>query len=148
MKKAIIATLLGGAIALAGCGTVSTTGKPTNPLGSPSSTWTIAPVVTEPANNFTAGQNQAIKKAQSYLRSSAFSRSGLIKQLEYEKFSTADSTFAVDNITVDWNEQAVKKAHSYLRSSSFSKSGLVAQLEYEGFTAAQAQYGADTAYRG
>ena len=41
---------------------------------------------------------QAVKKAQSYLRSMAFSRSGLIGQLEYEGFSTADAKRAADAV--------------------------------------------------
>ena len=86
------------------------------------------------------------QEGRSYLDYSAFSRQGLIEQLEDEEFSPADATFAVDHVTVDWNEQAVKKAESYLDYSSFSKQGLIEQLEYEGFTQAQAQYGADAAY--
>lgn len=91
----------------------------------------------------TIGQQNALKKAQSYLSFSAFSRSGLIKQLEYEKFSTADATYAADNCGANWNEQAAKKAKSYLTYSSFSRDGLIQQLEYEGFTHDQAIYGAD-----
>jgi formate-dependent nitrite reductase cytochrome c552 subunit len=99
-----------------------------------------------PADNFTGGQRQAVKKAESYLRYSAFSRQGLIEQLQYEEFSVGDAVFAVDHVTVDWNEQAVKKAGSYLSYSAFSLSGLVEQLEYEGFTPEQARYGAQAAY--
>ncbi|KAA0117403.1 hypothetical protein CIW51_12610 [Mycolicibacterium sp. P9-22] len=72
---------------------------------------------------------------------SAFSREGLIEQLEYEGFSAADATFAVDSITVDWNVQAAKSAQDYLEMSGFSRSGLIEQLVYEGFTPAQAEYG-------
>ncbi len=105
-----------------------------------------------PADNFTPGQRNAIAKAKSYLDYSAFSKKGLIEQLEYSQFSTADATFAVQHLestgAVDWNEQAVKKAKSYLDYSSFSLQGLVEQLEYSGFTPSQAQYGATTAYGG
>lgn len=87
------------------------------------------------------GQSNALKKAKSYLSFSSFSRSGLISQLEYEGFSTDDSTFAVDKCNVDWNEQAAKKAKSYLSFSSFSRNGLIGQLKYEGFTQEQAEYG-------
>lgn len=89
----------------------------------------------------TIGQSNAVDKANSYLDFSAFSRTGLIDQLEFEGFSTADATYAVDAITVDWNEQAAKKAESYLEFSSFSKSGLYDQLIFEGFTSSQANYG-------
>jgi hypothetical protein len=88
-------------------------------------------------------QQNAVRKAEDYLDYTAFSRSGLINQLvEFEGFSTQDATFAVDSITVDWNEQAVKKAKDYLDYTAFSRSGLINQLvEFEGFTPAQAQYG-------
>jgi hypothetical protein len=37
----------------------------------------------------------AVRAANSYLKSSSFSRSGLIKQLLYEGYSVEDSEFAV-----------------------------------------------------
>lgn len=108
----------------------------------------VATPVAAPESQFTRGQQQAIDKAQSYLDHSAFSKKGLIHQLEYEQFSAADAAFAVEQLAVDWNEQAVKKGKSYLDHSSFSQQGLVHQLEYEGFTPAEAQYGASVAYSG
>lgn len=92
-------------------------------------------------SQLTLAQQNAIGAARSYLEFTAFSRSGLIGQLEYEGYSTEDATFAVDNITVDWNEQAAKMAQQYLDYSSFSRSGLIDQLVYEGFTNEQAEYG-------
>ncbi|TMS55084.1 hypothetical protein E0T84_04395 [Mycobacterium sp. DBP42] len=92
-----------------------------------------------------ASQRNAVRSAKQYLDYSAFSRQGLIKQLEYEGFSTADATFAVDSIVVDWNVQAAKAAKAYLDYSGFSRSGLINQLEYEGYTSAQAAYGAAAA---
>lgn len=91
----------------------------------------------------TMGQKNALAKAKSYLNYSAFSYKGLIEQLEYEKFSTADATYAVDNCGADWFEQAAKKAKSYLSFTSFSRDGLIEQLEYEGFTHEQAVYGVE-----
>ncbi len=88
------------------------------------------------------GKSNALKKAQSYLRISSFSRSGLIEQLEYEGFTEDEATYGVNNCGADWNEQALLKAKSYLKTSSFSYSGLVEQLKYEGFTDEQAEYGA------
>ena len=76
----------------------------------------------------------------------AFSRSGLIEQLEYEGFSTEDATYAVDNLNADWNKQAALSAEQYLEMTSFSRSGLIEQLEYEGFTSAQAEYGDNAVY--
>jgi hypothetical protein len=87
-------------------------------------------------------QQNAVRAAEDYLDVSAFSRQGLIEQLEYSGFSTEDATFAVDQIAVDWNVQAAKAAEDYLDISGFSRSGLIEQLEYSGFTPAQAEYGA------
>jgi hypothetical protein len=57
-------------------------------------------------------QQNAVRKAESYLDYTAFSQQGLSKQLEYDNFSEEDATFAVEQITVDWNHQAAKKAKS------------------------------------
>ena len=79
--------------------------------------------------------------AQNYLEVSAFSYTGLIEQLEYEKFTTEQATYGADNCGADWNEQAAKSAASYLEIMSFSREGLIEQLQYEGFTYDQAVYG-------
>ena len=98
------------------------------------------------ANAETSSQHNAVRKAESYLEYSGFSREGLIHQLEYEQYSAADAAYAVDHVTVDWFAEAAEKAASYLEYTAFSKPGLIHQLEYEKFTPAQAQYGADMAY--
>ena len=118
---------------------VTTSTTATTQASTPSTT--RAPTVTAP--QFTRSEENAIRSAESYLEFMAFSRSGLIEQLEYEGFTTADATLAVDYLDVDWNEQAWKSAESYLDSMPFSRSGLIEQLEYEGFTRAQATYGVD-----
>ena len=92
----------------------------------------------------TVSQRNAVSKGASYLRSSSFSRSGLISQLQYEGFSVEDATYGTDAQNADWNAQAVKKGASYLRSSSFSRSGLISQLQYEGFSGSEATYGTDS----
>lgn len=103
------------------------------------------PSSTEPKENSSAtiGMKNALKSAMSYLKYSAFSYTGLIEQLEYEKYSKSEATYAADNCGADWNEQAYKSAKQYLKYSSFSRSGLIEQLEYEGFTHSQAVYAAD-----
>jgi hypothetical protein len=88
----------------------------------------------------------AIDSASSYLDYTAFSRTGLIDQLEFESYATEDATFAVDSLKVDWKEQAVESAKNYLDYSSFSLQGLIDQLVFEGFTYEQASYGANKAY--
>ena len=87
------------------------------------------------------GEQNALRSAQSYLRSMSFSKTGLLDQLEYEGYSYDEARYAVNACGADWNEQAYKKAQSYLRSSSFSRDGLISQLEYEGFTHDEALYG-------
>ncbi len=86
-------------------------------------------------------EKNALSMAKQYLNYTAFSESGLIKQLEYEGFSTEIATFAAENCGADWNEQAAKMAEQYLNYTAFSRSGLIEQLEYEGFTKEQAEYG-------
>ena len=89
----------------------------------------------------TAGEEQAAKMAKSYLDTMAFSRTGLIEQLEYEGFTQQEAEYGVDKIGADWNEQAAKMAKNYLDTMAFSRAGLIEQLEYEGFTRQQAEYG-------
>jgi hypothetical protein len=91
----------------------------------------------------TTGEKNALAKAYSDLNYTAFSHSGLIKQLEYEKFSNEEATYAADNCGADWSEQAAQKALSYLDYTAFSYSGLIKQLEYEGYTNTEATYGVD-----
>ena len=112
----------------------------TVPTISTTTTTTVAQTTTTTAY-VTNSRTQAVKKAADYLRVTSFSRSGLISQLEYSKFSTEDATYAVDAQNVDWNSQAAKKAASYLKISSFSRQGLIEQLVYEGFSQSQAEYG-------
>lgn len=92
-------------------------------------------------DNLSMGQKNALAKAKSYLSHSAFSERGLIKQLEYEGFTTEEATYGVKNCGANWTEEALKKAKSYLSHSSFSENGLIRQLEYEEFTKEQAEYG-------
>lgn len=87
------------------------------------------------------GQENARESAETYLDVSAFSRTGLIKQLKFEGYSEKDATYGVDVQKADWNKQAAAKAQEYLDTSSFSRDGLIGQLKYEGFTDAQAAYG-------
>lgn len=96
------------------------------------------------AKRGTVSQQNALRAAGDYLKFTAFSRPGLIHQLEFEKYSTGDATWAVDRVTVDWNAQAAKAAQEYLKFTSFSRSGLVEQLLFEGYTPEQAEYGAST----
>jgi hypothetical protein len=120
-------------------GSTTTTVAVSQPTTTPTTTTTTVSGPTE-----TAGQYNARRSAASYLRIMAFSRSGLIKQLEYEKFSLDDATYGVDAQNADWNTQASKSAASYLKLMAFSRSGLISQLVYEGFSQSQAEYGVNS----
>ncbi|AYA27548.1 hypothetical protein C6369_001370 [Rhodococcus rhodochrous] len=108
----------------------------------------VAPAVapTRVQSQVSSGQRNAVRAAQQYIEVMAFSRSGLIDQLEYDGFSTEDARYAVDGLQVDWNRQAARSAAQYLEVMSFSLWGLIEQLEYDGYTTAQAQYGANAVY--
>ena len=100
---------------------------------------TSVPVILSSA---TLGEQNALKSAKSYLSFSSFSYSGLIDQLEFEGYTTAEATYAANNCGADWNEQALLSAKSYLKLTAFSYTGLIEQLEFEGFTDFEATYGA------
>ncbi|MEJ9077831.1 Ltp family lipoprotein [Gordonia malaquae] len=110
----------------------------------PQATRTTEPVdeTTTARGGLTTSQSNAVGKACEYLDISAFSRQGLIDQLEYEGFSTSDAAYAVDYVSPNWTTQAKKKAAEYMGISPFSQQGLIDQLVYEGFTQAQAEAGA------
>jgi hypothetical protein len=95
---------------------------------------------------YTASEQAAIQDAQNYLQTEpGFSKTGLIKQLEYDKYSYADARFAVNHISVNWMQQAADDARNYQQTEGgFSYGGMVQQLEYDGFTPAQAAHGAQS----
>lgn len=100
------------------------------------------PAYTEKNTSITMGQKNALKKAKQYLSIMGFSKSKLIKQLEFDGYSTADATYAAENCNADWNKQAAKSAKNYIDTMSFSKSGLIQQLKFDGYSASEAEYGA------
>ncbi len=95
----------------------------------------------------TVGERMALSSAKNYLRTMGFSKKGLIRQLEFEGYSTTEATYAVNNCGANWNEQAVRVAKNYLNTMGFSKQGLIDQLIFEGFTDDEATYGANNAYK-
>jgi host cell surface-exposed lipoprotein len=103
----------------------------------------------KPKPKTTVAQREAIESAKAYLKDGAFSRAGLINQLDSkygEGFKKADAVYAVDHITVSWYAEAVESARSYLDDGGFSRAGLIEQLHSsygEGFTLKQATYAAN-----
>lgn len=109
---------------------------------------TTVPVTTQapaqpapPAEEGTAGQRNAKKAAERYLDVLPFSKAGLVKQLEFDKYQTGDAVWAVEHLTVDWVDQAKRKAESYVEVMPFSHSKLVDQLVFDGFTPEEAEQG-------
>lgn len=102
----------------------------------------------EAARQGSVAQQNAYRSAVNYLDFTAFSRSGLAGQLEFEGFSAPDAEFAIARLEteggVDWNAQAAASAANYLEFTSFSRSGLIEQLRFEGYTAEQAEHGVST----
>lgn len=137
----VLAALFG--LSVSGCSGNNDTGSSISVDDSVEEDQTTETVTEEEYPNETAAQKNARESAESYLAFSAFSREGLIGQLEFEEYETADAEYAVDILNIDWNEQAAKSALSYLDTSAFSRSGLIGQLEYEGFTTEQATFGVD-----
>ena len=84
----------------------------------------------------------ALASAQNYTDMSGFSRDGLIKQLQFDKYTDEQAAYGADNCGADWNEMAARSAQSYMDMSSFSRQGLIDQLTFDGYTAEQAAYGA------
>lgn len=66
-------------------------------------------VATTAESTATLGESNALDSAMSYLNFMAFSKEGLIYQLEYEGYSNEEAKYAVKNCGADWNEQALKK---------------------------------------
>ena len=99
-------------------------------------------VVVNPAAETVSQRNARLSAAQ-YLELLAFSRSGLIEQLEdFEGYSRADATYGVDAQRANWSQQAARSARQYLEVLPFSRSELIRQLvDFEGFTTAEATFG-------
>ena len=100
-------------------------------------------------SNATTSQANALRAAQDYLSFQAFSKAGLIDQLSSrygDGYSKADAEWAVNQLSVDWNEQAYKAGQDYLNTQPFSRNGLIQQLSSpygDKFTKEQAIYAVD-----
>jgi hypothetical protein len=126
------------AVVLASCATPSSTDS------SGSSSTEEVPVENSqvPGAKETVSQANALKAARNYLNLTAFSKKGLIEQLEFDGYEKADCIYASDAIKADWNAQAAKAGKNYLSFTAFSKNSLIEQLEFDGYTKEQARYGA------
>lgn len=100
-------------------------------------------IQTETAAEVSVSASNALKAAKQYLKVMPFSYKKLIKQLEFDGYSSEDATYAADSCEADWDEQAVKAAKNYLKIMAFSEKKLIQQLEFDGFTNEQATYAAE-----
>ena len=90
----------------------------------------------------TENQQKALDEANEYIDTLALSHDGLIKQLEYDGYSTDVATYAADNCGANWNKEAKEMAEQYMESTTYTYKAMVQQLEAEGFTRDQAKFGA------
>lgn len=90
----------------------------------------------------TENQQKALDKANEYVDTLPLSHKGLIKQLEYDGYTTDVATYAADNCSANWNKEAKEMAEQYMDSTTYTYKDMVQQLETEGFTKEQAKFGA------
>jgi len=95
---------------------------------------------TQTENEGSSEQRRAIARAESYTNLMAFSRARLIQQLEFERFTHNDAQWAVDQLTIDWNEQALKKANSYHSLMNLPPENIRRLLAFEDFSEEQIDY--------
>jgi len=81
--------------------------------------------------------------AQSILKHTPSSESGLTEHLERIGFTPDQARQAVKSSDADWDEQAHILAKEFHDTFQFSRELLISQLEYEGFSSQQAEAAAD-----
>lgn len=101
---------------------------------------TATEVQTTTKEQISIGKANALRAAENYLDIMPFSYTGIIKQLEYEKYSHEDAVYAADNCGADWKAEAVESAKNYLEILPYSRQELISQLKYEGYTNEEAEY--------
>ena len=77
------------------------------------------------------------------LRLDAFSKTGLITQLEEEGFSHEEATYGVNYCGANWKEQAKRMASDASKTHATTREEIIQHLEEKGFTHEQAVYGAN-----
>lgn len=93
----------------------------------------------------TESQQKALDRAKEYLSNLPLSHDGMVTQLEFDGYSSADATYAADNCGANWNEQAARMANQLLTTGSYTRATMIEELKSNGFTDDQAAYGADAA---
>ena len=104
---------------------------------------------TAPVGDVPREHENALQKANNYLRIKGFSHAGLYEQLTSEhgeNFPADAADYAMANVNADWNAEALEAARSYQRISPMSDDRLFEQLTSpygENFTPEQARYAID-----
>lgn len=97
----------------------------------------------------TKEQQNALRQAESYLRTLSFSKQKLYSQLTSQYgggFSAEDAQYAIDHVKADYKAEALESAKTYYNSMNMSKQNVYQQLvseHGEGFTPEEAQYAID-----
>ena len=85
-------------------------------------------------------ESKAVKDALTLTGAKAFSREGLIAQLESMGHSHSEAEKAADAAGADWNEMALRQASAFLSYLPLSGQELAGRLTGAGFTAEEADY--------
>lgn len=94
-----------------------------------------------PLESLNENQVQAIQTAKDYLDTIHLSQTELLQMLSVENIDSEDAKFALEYLSIDWNQEARKKAKEYCKHKiGFSKVKLKAQLLFDHFTEEEADF--------
>ena len=94
-----------------------------------------------PLESLNENQVQAIQTAKDYLDTMHLSQTELSQMLSVENIDSEDAKFALEYLSIDWNQEARKKAKEYCKHKiGFSKVKLKAQLLFDHFTEEEADF--------
>ena len=94
-----------------------------------------------PLESLNENQVQAIQTAKDYLDTMHLSQTELLQMLSVENIDSEDAKFALEYLSIDWNQEARKKAKEYCKHKiGFSKEKLKAQLLFDHFTEEEADF--------
>lgn len=94
-----------------------------------------------PLESLNENQVQAIQTAKDYLDTMHLSQTELLQMLSVENIDSEDAKFALEYLSIDWNQEARKKAKEYCKHKiGFSKEKLKAQLLFDHFTEEESDF--------
>lgn len=148
MKKKSIFIIIGIGLALYVAGRIYFDTDDTEPRSSGAPTTAAIQSTSTPTPDVPSEYSNALKRAQSYSKTSHMSKRGIFDQLTSfaEGFEEDAVNYAMEHLDADYNYNALKSAESYNKTMHMSKAELFDQLtsEYaDKFTAEEAQYAVD-----